>query len=649
MKLVTARVKMFRHILDSDDVAIQPDVTSLVGKNESGKTAFLQAIERINPVRPNVKISAAAQYPAWLEKKHRRETDLEKHAFAFATFELTSDEMAVLEARFGEGILKSTAWTMSREYDGTRRFTFRQDDAVSVSKISSSASDAFKARTPLPVTLAELDELIASLSAEGGYDEAAADAKALLDARKLMLGDRATISLAIVDALDAMTPKFFYFSEYSTLPGSVKIRELLSADPKSLSGNQTTALSLLRLAGADDDYLLQPDYETRKREMENVSNALTEDILEYWTTNKQIRVEVDITQITVEEKRNIPVPPHGTTTVTSTSTVLDELKIRLRDDRHSLSLSFNERSTGFKWFFSFLAAFSAYEGSQEPLVILLDEPGLGLHARAQKDFLRFIDERLGKKRQVIYSTHSPFMIQPGHLERVRLVEDKGREFGSKVTSDVLATDRDTLFPLQAALGYDMAQHLFIAPHNLIVEGTSDFTYMVTLSRHLASLGREALKSEWSIIPVGGADMIPTFVALLGNHLDVTVVVDSQKAGHQKLDRMAAQGLLKANRIVTVGQAAGLKFADIEDLFATEDYLALFNAAFGGKLKASDLKGADRILERIERARGGRFDHGKPADEFLRRRDEFLPKLAPETLDRFEALFRIVNATMSPKS
>jgi hypothetical protein len=105
------------------------------------------------------------------------------------------------------------------------------------------------------------------------------------------------------------------------------------------------------------------------------------------------------------------------------------------------------------------------------------------------------------------------MVQPGKLERVRLVQDGGREVGSRVTANVLSTDRDTLFPLQGALGYDMVQHLFIAPHNLIVEGTSDFTFLNLLSAHLASLGRSALDPKWSIIPVGGADLIPSFVAL----------------------------------------------------------------------------------------------------------------------------------------
>ena len=230
----------------------------------------------------------------------------------------------------------------------------------------------------------------------------------------------------------------------------------------ALTPSELTARALLELGGADNDYLLNPDYETRKRELENIANAITHQVLTFWSTNPELRTEIDITL----KQEQIP---------TGHQKVLDELKIRLYDNRHLLSLPFEERSTGFRWFFSFLAAFSAYENSDVPVIILLDEPGLGLHARAQADFLRFIDERLSKRCQVIYSTHSPFMVQPGKLERVRLVQDSGRAVGSTVTDNVLSPDRDTLFPLQGALGYDMVQHLFIAPHNLVVEGTSDFT------------------------------------------------------------------------------------------------------------------------------------------------------------------------------
>ncbi len=394
-----------------------------------------------------------------------------------------------------------------------------------------------------------------------------------------------------------------------------------------------TARSLLELAGADSDYLLNPDYETRKRELENIANAITHDVLTYWSTNPELRTDIDITLIK-EPVQN------------GQNAVLDELKIRLYDNRHLLSLGFEERSTGFRWFFSFLAAFSEYEHGHDPLVILLDEPGLGLHARAQKDFLRFIDERLSKKCQVIYSTHSPFMVQPGKLERVRLVQDKGREFGSQITSDVLASDRDTLFPLQAALGYDMAQHLFLAPDNLVVEGTSDFTYLSILSRYLIDQGRVGLDDKWSIVPVGGADLIPSFVALLGHHLNVTVLVDSRKEGHQRLEILKKQGILKDTRLILIGDVTGTRLADIEDLFEPEEYLELFNKAFATNFTVNNLSGTDSILKRCARALGVvSFDHGKPADVLLRSHVDFLPTLSARTLDRFENLFGRVNSTL----
>lgn len=649
LRLIEARVRMFRHILDSDAVAIQPDVTCLVGKNESGKTAFLQALQRLNPARSNLVISSARQYPAWLEKKHRRTQNLEEFAFVEGTFELEPDEMAGLVTRFGENTLNSNRFVMRRFYNGNRTIHAPAAEENAIRHVLSKTSPDLLNNYAAPTSLGELDDLVGRLGTDQTYESATEDARRLEAAKGELLGKAESLTQAVVYALDAITPKFFYFADYSSLPGSIKIRELLKADKKDLSDDQTTALSLLELAGAEDDYLLQPDYEERKRELENVSNALTEDILDFWTTNDRIRVEIDITQKTVEEQKPVRTASGQMSAAPSTTTVLDELKIRLRDDRHSLSLPFDERSTGFKWFFSFLAAFSAYESGDKSILILLDEPGLGLHARAQKDFLRFIDERLGRKRQVIYSTHSPFMVQPNHLDRVRLVEDKGKEKGSKVSADVLSTDRDTLFPLQGALGYDIAQHLFIAPHNLLVEGTSDLTYLTIMSRHLVENGREGLNSQWSIVPVGGADMVPTFVALLGHHLDVTVIVDSRKEGHQRLERMREDGYLEKNRIITIGQVLDRRLADVEDLFAVEDYVVIYNAAFTPKLKVADLRGTDPILPLIERVSGKKFDHGKPADVFLRRRDVLLPKLGPTTLDRFESLFKAVNATMTSKT
>ena len=88
-----------------------------------------------------------------------------------------------------------------------------------------------------------------------------------------------------------------------------------------------------------------------------------------------------------------------------------------------MTVPFDDRSKGFVWFFSFLAYFSQIERGDRDLVLLLDEPGLSLHAKAQGDFLRLIENRLAPKHQVVYTTHSPFMIDARKLDRIRTVED----------------------------------------------------------------------------------------------------------------------------------------------------------------------------------------------------------------------------------
>jgi predicted ATP-dependent endonuclease of OLD family len=635
VKLLSVEIDHFKNILNSGPIVIQPDVTCIVGKNESGKTAVLQALHRFNPAQPNVSFNAQRQYPAWLEKQHRKQKDIDKHSPVVAHFLLEETECALIESSLGAGALKSKELKISRTYANTFVWTPQLNDPVVIGHM---IRDVPIAGVAAPTNLIELTKLIDHLGSVTHDDEAktARDRELgtrLAAARTKVLGESKTISGVLWSIIDSHLPKFFYFDDYSQLPGSVKIRELLAKDKKELTPSELTARALLELSGADSEYILNPDYETRKRELENIANSITHQVLTFWSTNPELRTDIDITL----KQEQIP---------TGHQHVLDELKIRLYDNRHLLSLPFEERSTGFRWFFSFLAAFSAYENSDVPVIILLDEPGLGLHARAQADFLRFIDERLSRRCQVIYSTHSPFMVQPGKLERVRLVQDSGRAVGSTVTDNVLSPDRDTLFPLQGALGYDMVQHLFIAPHNLVVEGTSDFTYLSLLSTFLKNTGRTSLDPKWSIVPVGGADLIPTFVALLGHHLEVTVLVDSRKEGHQRLQQLTQQGILKGTRLIGIGEVTGTKLADIEDLFSIDEYLALFNEAFGTAFKSTDVGGNDPVVRRLARLSGvDRYDHGLPATILLRNYPQILPTLSAETLSRFEALFTRVNATL----
>ncbi|WP_220449435.1 ATP-dependent nuclease [Nonomuraea longispora] len=161
-----------------------------------------------------------------------------------------------------------------------------------------------------------------------------------------------------------------------------------------------------------------------------------------------------------------------------------------------MTVPFDERSRGFVWFFSFLAYFTDLENTNDGnLILLLDEPGLSLHGRAQEDLLRLIDERLAPEHQVIFTTRSPFMVDPAHLDRVRTVIDHDRH-GTKVFAESFKADDDTVFPLLAAMGIELTQTLFVGEHNLLLEGPSDLIYLDIFTDAVEAKGKPGLDLAW---------------------------------------------------------------------------------------------------------------------------------------------------------
>jgi hypothetical protein len=305
----------------------------------------------------------------------------------------------------------------------------------------------------------------------------------------------------------------------------------------------------------------------------------------------------------------------------------------------------SERSKGFIWFFSFLAAFSEYANDSK-LVILLDEPGLNLHAKAQNDLLRFIDDRLAPYHQVIYTTHSLFMIEPTKLERCRTVEDVGDE-GTKVSSDIWAARPDTVFPLLGALGVDMTQTLVIGPDQVLVEGPSEVVYFSVLSDLARERGKTSLDPRWTVTPVGGLDKVPTFVALLnGGKLNITVVFDVAAGGNQRLESFITRGVIEENHFIPLTNITGTPEADIEDLFDQAWYLKLLDKSKVKKIPASSLSGTGRIIKQVEDHLGGKFDHFQPANFLLRKGDDLVSEISDDCLDRFSTLFERLNLLLS---
>jgi hypothetical protein len=96
--------------------------------------------------------------------------------------------------------------------------------------------------------------------------------------------------------------------------------------------------------------------------------------------------------------------------------------------------------------------------------------------------------------------------------------------------------------------------------------------------------------------------------------------------------------------LTIGHIVNSNTADIEDMFEVAEYLSMYNEAFNKSIQENNLQGKDPLVKRIERIEG-EFNHGLPADLFLRKRDEKLNSLSKATLDRFESLFKEINQTL----
>jgi putative AbiEii toxin of type IV toxin-antitoxin system/AAA ATPase-like protein len=564
--LKSARVRDFKSINDSGEVDLSGSVTCLVGKNESGKTAFLTALYLLNPLPTGHRETFEELYDFPRVRRSASKGKIPSVTPITAVFELEDDDVAEVEAHYGKGVLKSRLVTISKTYRNQRIWSLTVDEAKAVKHVAKQAGMTVASVSGIK-TVAGLVEKLQAIQAP---DEAQQQA--------LTVASELDVQAGIRQVLVARLPKFLYFDEYQALPGQVSLPFIRDTPEEALEPAERTALSLLRLANVEPQKF-EGDFEAAIAELETASTALTQEVFEYWSQNTDLRVELRIDATTPAPQPGHE-PPH--------------LNIRINNLRHHVTLNFEVRSHGFQWFFSFLAAFSEFRHTDDDIVLLLDEPGLGLHASAQNDFLRYIDERLASERKVIYTTHSPFMVKPNEIDRVRTVEDRDST-GTVVSSEVLTSSQDTVFPLQAALGYELSQTLFVGPDNLLVEGPSDLLYLTIFSDHLRSLGREGLDDRWVIVPTGGLQNVPAFISLFGTQLDIAVVVDGAGKGLQRVENMVDRGLLERHKLLPVSDITGTKEADIEDLFETGFYLRLLEESGIASLTEDKLAAGNRLV------------------------------------------------------
>lgn len=621
MKLTKVRVKNFRSVEDSGEFDVSA-LTCLVGKNEAGKTAILSALYGLRSFRP-FQYEQSRDYPRrYLASFDKRHLD-GKSEVVRTWWALDEEDTKAVEEKFGAGVLSSSEIEIWYGINYESKYWNVQTDeqiylnhVIGKHKLNAAEMAGVK-------TAKDIKSAIASLNSSDS----------LTDKQRAVLAEieslrESRLSLAVIDLLNERMPKFFYTSHYERMSGEISPAKLVSdKDNGNVSIGDQIFLDFLEYAGTSVEELEEATkYEDLKAKCEGASNEITDEIFTFWSQSEALSVQIE----RGEGKPDDP-PPFNQGAV---------FKIRIFNNHHRASIPLSDRSAGFVWFFSFLAQFKQLRKTAGSLILLLDEPGLTLHGKAQEDLLRYIQERLLPEHQVIYTTHSPFMVPADRLVDVRIIEDvvdkddRGRPMvrGTKVSSEIMSVDKDTLFPLQGHLGYEITQSLFIGKNTLLVEGPSDILYLQSLSEALLRKRKRGLDRRWTICPSGGIDKIMPFASLFGgNNLNIAVLCDMAHGHKAKVQRLKESEILKINQVFTISDFTDKPEGDVEDLLDREFYCDLVNAAYELpdqlQLKVDNLDNSGesehRIVKQVEAAfkvmppEMPEFSHFTPSDFLLR--------------------------------
>lgn len=661
MKLISFHVYNFRSINDSSSIDISR-ITALIGRNESGKSNLLLALSSLKPPEGFKELNRIKDFP-----RHRRLEECDEETKSVSSiWELDQREQTELSeiwshakgvsrveiGRFyGKKHWVSFIDISNCEFDESEVDKKVRKIVPAVKAVASKledqkkeklekAADIFKSKiTPKPDRIAWAQEASNNLSAlrqalsQADVELSDAQEQHIIDLEKLaesIAGDKATQARAEQWLLDKM-PVFIYLDEYPELSGHQNISELLQRRQQGkLTDADRNFDKMCKVSGLDpqelQNLLNRKEQETRNQLANRASAVITTEIRRLWK-DRPLKVRFN------------PDAEHLDTFISDPNSVYD------------VEVNLDERSRGFKWFFSFYINFAADTkgGDAENAILLLDEPGLYLHAKSQTDLLSHFEKDF--HNQIIYTTHSPFMVPTHRLDSVRTVNIT-ENTGTTVTNDPTG-DARTLFPLQAALGFDLAQSLFVGSSNLVVEGVTDYWIISSISSYLVEKGGKALNCDLTITPAGGAQKVSYMVALLtSEQLNVLLMLDEERGARITNNELVKSRLIHEQNIIFVSEAFdenSPKEADIEDLFGAGIYEALVKESYAKELEGKTLNlniRTPRIAKRVEEGLknlGIEFHKTRPARLLLEKMATDPTQIMNDvTINNFEKLFSTIN-------
>jgi predicted ATP-dependent endonuclease of OLD family len=550
MKLTKVQIHNYCSIKDSTPIYLEDNITVLAGKNESGKTAVLNALADFDvsrPIRPdarplgNLKALPTIKVTFHLEKDDLRSLlePLGIDAIPDGAFEL--EIIKTFPDKYSPG--KSTlAWVeqLVAAHNG-KLIEAAAQDAQSLAKLIRNAT---KAKTIIPAPLAAATHE-ASLEAIATFLKKATELlqaepesmtdeiRAIIDSLTKLLTTikkSGTSSNEFFEALKKLIPRFIYFDNFDNLlPYKLPLAEV---------GTNKAVNDFFQMASIDLRFLQSPENDTQARRsyLATKSTTITGNFLDYWN---QDRVEL------------------------ITSLDGDNIILGFKEGDKSDEFKMEQRSKGFQWFLSFYVQLTLHQSAKQSY-LLIDEPGLYLHAKAQMDVLKVLEDH-SRQIPVIFSTHSPYLIEYDKLSRVRLVfkeKDRGTIVESKYHK---VSDKETLRPILTAIGLEITSGITNPDklNNVIVEGACDWYYLTAFKSVLDI-------SDLNFIYGGGSGNMPQVGTILqGWGCKVLYLYDNDQGKKDGERHLRDHWLVETEQVKGISKEKAI--SAIEDLFTTDDF------------------------------------------------------------------------------
>jgi predicted ATP-dependent endonuclease of OLD family len=673
MRMTRFRVQNYKKVQDSGWVSCN-ELTVFVGKNESGKSALFRGLSKLNP-SDGEKYDGLKEFP---RRRYTAEFELQDYPVATVEYQLNKDELKELQ-KICPTFENVTTVCCTRYYSSRMDVKFRPkfdlpdisnkafsdllekllSDIQSLKGPYGTGDELGGIKTTLSDMLTQMRDSLVDLEKQVNQQQVATilstfSTQSNESWQQEILGpfilklqefkENTQLLVKIDEAkqwIEKNIPRFIYFDRYDVIDSAVHIINFAQQIRDDSSAPRVRAtkclfehvgLDLENIKNLDPAREGEPEDRLRKLaderavKMSSASTAMTTKFSDWWEQRKhKFHYQVD--------------GPF--------------FRIWVSDDLDPSEIELDQRSLGLQYFFSFYVVFLVEaRGEHSNSILLLDEPGLHMHGTAQAKLCKFL-EKLSKENQILYTTHAPFMIDGDHLERVRVVYEK-RDGTTEISDDVWPKDKDALFPLQAALGYSIAQTLFYAKRQVIVEGPTDYGIYKAINEIIREKGMEGLRADLILVPVGGVSkLMPLASMLVGHDVEIAAILDGdepgRRAGKKLQDKLLSD---KGGRCVFIGDYCDNQNAELEDLLPEDLYLSAVEKSYGFKLNfTKDEKKIQKITERVsmafERLNKGNFEKWRPARVLIDWLNNDKDKFPQETLETFSQIFQAANNLFIP--